>query len=63
MVTIAVEENSSQAKQPATLPYATVVEEKKKNFREAAAKCNAVSVGAFIDKLHCQIDELFDNNA
>lgn len=67
MTTIIIEENSPQAKQLLeyikTLPFATVVEEKKKSFREAAKECNAVPVSAFIGELHRQIDEHFDKNA
>ena len=67
MTTIVIEENSLQAKQLLeyikTLPYATVIEEKKKNFREAAAECNAVPVSVFISELHHQIDKHFDKNA
>lgn len=46
MITIIIEENSPQATKLLeyikTLPFVTVVEEKKKNFREAAEECNAV---------------------
>ncbi|MCC8034539.1 MAG: hypothetical protein LIO77_01230 [Rikenellaceae bacterium] len=67
MTTIIIEENSPQAKQLLeylkTLPYATVIEEKKKSFREAAEECNAVSVDAFINELRSQINEHFDKNA
>ena len=67
MTTIIIEENSPQAKQLLeyikTLPYATVVEEKKKSFREAAKECNAVPVSAFIGELRRQVDEHFDKNA
>jgi hypothetical protein len=67
MTTIIIEENSPQAKKLLeyikTLPYVTIVEEKKKSFREAAEECNAVPVGVFIEKLHRQIDEHFDKNA
>lgn len=67
MTTIIIEENSQQAKQLLeyikTLPFVTVIDEKKKGFREAAEKCNAVPVSAFIGELHRQIDEHFDKNA
>lgn len=67
MTTIIIEENSPQAKQLLeyikTLPFATVVEEKKKSFREAIKECNAVPVSAFIGELRRQIDEHFDKNA
>jgi len=67
MTTIIIEENSPQAKQLLeyikTLPFATVVEEKKKSFREAAEECNVVPVSAFIGELRRQVDEHFDKNA
>ncbi|HBG42748.1 MAG TPA: hypothetical protein DDW85_15300 [Porphyromonadaceae bacterium] len=67
MATIIIEENSTQAKQlieyVKTLPYVTVVEEKKKSFEETAAECNAVPVSKFIGELHRQIDEYFTGNA
>ena len=67
MTTIIIEENSRQAKQLLeyikTLPFATVVEEKKKSFQEATKECNAVPVSDFIGELHRQIDEHFDQNA
>ncbi|MDL2222155.1 hypothetical protein LJC35_06350 [Parabacteroides sp. OttesenSCG-928-N08] len=61
MTTIIIEDNCPQAKKLLeyikTLPFATVVEEKKKSFQEAAAACNGVPVSAFISELHRQIDE------
>jgi hypothetical protein len=67
MATIIIEENSQQAKQLIeyikTLPYATVVEEKKKSFRESAEECNAVPVSDFVGELHRQINEHFDKKA
>ena len=67
MTTVLIEENSPQAKKLLeyirTLPFATVVEEKKKSFREAAEECNAVSVDTFIGELDRQINEHFDKNA
>jgi hypothetical protein len=67
MTTIVIEEDSPQAKRLLeyirTLPFVTVVEEKKKSFREAAEECNAVPVSAFIDELRRQVDEHFDKNA
>jgi len=65
MTTIIIEENSPQAKQLLeyikTLPFATVVEEKKKSFREAAKECNAVSVDVFFDELNDNIKKHFGN--
>ena len=67
MTTIIIEDNSPQAKQLLeyikTLPFATVIDEKKKSFREAASECNAVPVSDFIGELHRQINEHFDKNA
>lgn len=65
MTTIIIEENSAQAKQLLeyikTLPFATVIEERKKSFREAAEECNAVSVDAFFDELNSGIKKHFEN--
>lgn len=67
MTTIIIEETSPQAKQLIeyikTLPFATIVERRKKSFREAAENCNAVSVDTFINELRQQVDEHFDKNA
>ena len=63
MTTIIIEENSPQAKQLLeyikTLPYATVIEEKKKSFREAAEECNSVSVDSVFDELDDRIKKHF----
>jgi len=65
MATIIIEENSPQAKQLLeyikTLPYVTVIEEKKKSFREAAEECNAVSVDTFFDELNDSIKKHFNH--
>ena len=62
MTTIIIEENSPQAKQLLeyikTLPYATVVEEKKKSFREAAEECNAIPAKVFTNELRRRIDQM-----
>ena len=67
MTTIIIEENSLQAKQLLeyikTLPFVTVVKEKKSNFQKAAEECSAVSVDAFIGELRRQVNEHFDKNA
>lgn len=59
MATIIIEENTPQAKQLLeyikTLPFATLVEEKKKNFNEAVKECNAVTVDEFFDELDRRI--------
>lgn len=61
MTTIIIEDNSQQAKELLnfirTLPYAKVIEGKKKSFREAVEECGAVPVDAFIGELRRQIDE------
>ena len=61
MTTIIIEENTPQAKQLLeyikTLPFATVVDDKKKRFREAAKECNAVPVRMFTDELRRRIDQ------
>lgn len=63
MTTIIIEDNSPQAKKLLeyieTLPYAMVVEEKKKSFREAIEDCNAVSVDEYFDELDNRIKEHF----
>ncbi|NLJ00585.1 MAG: hypothetical protein GX371_05480 [Bacteroidales bacterium] len=67
MTTIIIEENSLQAKllleYIKTLPFATVIEEDKKSFREAAEECNAVPVRVFTDELRRRIDQWPDGNA
>ena len=67
MTTVLIKEGGVQAKSfveyARTLPFATVVEKKKKSFEEACAECNAVSVKTFTDELRRQIDEHFDKNA
>jgi hypothetical protein len=64
MTTIVIEENSLQAKRLLeyikTLPFATVVEEKKKkSFSEAAEECNAVTVDTFFDEVDARIRKRF----
>ena len=67
MTTIIIEENSLQAKllleYIKMLPFATVIEEDKKSFREAAEECNAVPVRVFTDELRRRIDQWPDGNA
>ena len=59
MTTIIIEDSSLQAKQLLeyikTLPFATIVENKKESFSEAAKECNAVTVNTFFDKLDNRI--------
>lgn len=63
MTTIIIEDNSPQAKKLLeyieTLPYATVIDEKKKNLQEALEECNAVSVDEFFDELDHKIKANF----
>lgn len=65
MTTIIIEENSPQAKRLLeyikTLPYVTVVGEKKMSFREAAEACNAVPISTFVGELRREVDEHFNN--
>jgi len=60
-----IEDSSVQAKQlirfVRTLPFATVIEGKKKNFKEACAECGAVTVDTFFDELNARIEKWPDN--
>mgnify|MGYP000975252607 CR=1 FL=1 len=66
MATIIINENDLQGKclleYIKTLSYASVIDEKKKNFREAIEEHNAVTVSTFVRELHQQIDEHFNKN-
>jgi len=63
MTTVLIEENNVQAKSfveyARSLPFATVVEKKKKSFEEACAECNAVTVDVFIDELEKRIKQRY----
>ena len=63
MATVIIEDDSSQAKQLLefikTLPFATVVEDDEKNFRQAAKECNAITVDEFFDELDNRIKKRF----
>lgn len=52
MTTIVINEDNVQGKRLLeyirTLPYAAVIEEKKKSFSEAVEECNAVPVSTFV---------------
>jgi len=65
MTTVVIEESTSQAKQLLeyikTLPFATVIEEEKKTFLEAAEECNAVTVDEFIDELKKRVKSHFNH--
>ena len=65
MTTVLIDNNDIQAKSfveyARTLPFATVVEKKKKSFEEACAECNGRTVTEFFDELRFQIKEHFKN--
>jgi hypothetical protein len=65
MTTMIIEDNSAQAERfiefARTLPFATVVETKKKNFEEACVECDAVSVDYFFDELNSRIEKWTDH--
>ena len=65
MKTIMYNDSSFQAQQLlnyiSTLPFATIIDEKKKSFAEAAAECNAISVDEFFDELNARIEKWEDN--
>ena len=66
MKTIVYNDSSFQAQQLlnyiSTLPFATIIDEKKKSFAEAVAECNAISVDEFFDELNARIEK-WENNA
>ena len=66
MKTIMYNDSSFQAQQLlnyiSTLPFATIIDEKKKSFAEAVAECNAISVDEFFDELNARIEK-WENNA
>jgi len=61
MTTVLIEDNHVQAKSfveyARTLPFVTVVTEKKKHFEEACQECNAVTVDTFFDELNSRIEK------
>lgn len=63
MATIIIEDNNPQTEKLLeylkTLPFVTIIEDKKKNFCEAAEECNAVSVDEFFDELNDRIKKHF----
>lgn len=65
MSTVIIEDGNPQAEKLLeyikTLPFATVIEEKKKSFHQAAEECNAVSVDVFFDELNRRIRERFNH--
>ena len=64
MTTVLIKNNSVQARSfieyARMLPFATVVEKKKKSFEEAVAECNGVSVDEFFDELDERIKRRFN---
>ena len=64
MTTILIDDSNVQTNKfidyVRTLPFATIVETKKKSFREASKECNAVSVDTFFDKLDERIKKRFN---
>ena len=64
MTTIYIEDNSVQAERfvefTRTMPFATVVEDKKQSFAEACAECNAITVDEFFDELNSRIEKWTD---
>jgi len=67
MTTVIIEDNTFQAtsfiEYARTLPFTTVVEEKKQSFEEACTECNAVSVDYFFDELNSRIEKWADYRA
>ena len=67
MRTVLIEDSTPQAMQLlnyiGTLPFATVVEENKKSFMQAAKECNAISVKEFFDEVRRQVNEQYDSHA
>jgi len=65
MTTMIIEDSSVQAKQfikyVRTLPFATVINTKKKSYEEACAECGAVTVDAFFDELNARIEKWPDH--
>jgi hypothetical protein len=65
MTTVIIESNSAQAtsfvEYARTLPFATIVEEKKKSFEEACAECNGRPASEFFDELRYQVKQHFKN--
>ena len=65
MTIVLIEDNHVQAKSfveyARTLPFATVVAERKKSFEEAVAECNGRPVSEFFNDLRYQIKEHFKN--
>ena len=67
MTTVIINDYSAQAtnfiEYARTLPFTTVVEEKKQSFEEACAECNSISVDEFINELNSRIEKWTDHYA
>ena len=65
MTTVIIKDNSAQAQSfveyARTLPFATIVAEKKKSFEEACKECNAITVDEFFDELNSRIEKWADH--
>jgi len=63
MTTVLIEDNHVQAKSfveyARTLPFATVITERKKSFEEACQECNAVTVDFFINELENRVKQRY----
>jgi hypothetical protein len=65
MATVIIDNSCTQAEQLlnyiSTLPFVTVVKDKKKSFAEASAECNAISTDEFIDELKARAKQRYRN--
>jgi len=65
MTTVIIKDQSVEAKRfveyVRTLPFATIVGEKRKSYEEACIECNAVSVDTFFDELNARIEKWPDH--
>ena len=65
MTTVIIEDNSVQARSfveyARTLPFTTIVAEKKMSLEAIAMECNAISVDTFFDELNSRIEKWKDN--
>jgi len=64
-MTLIIDSNNAQAasfiEYARTLPFATVVEEKRMSFEEACVECNGRPASDFFDELRYQVKEHFKN--
>ena len=65
MTTVIIEDESVQAQRfveyTRTLPFATIVAEKKMSFEEAVKECNGRPASEFFDELRYRTKEHFKN--